>query len=174
MRRSSKTLKLTTKVLLSSSSKTNSNYKSRLCFSTSRLILKESDSSSGTKPGVTEEALKVKPEETIFGKIVRGEIECRKVHEDDVSIAFHDLTPRAPIHILIIPKKPMGKLSSATSADQNLLGHLMLQVTKIAESQGIDKTGYRVVINNGIHAQQSVHWLHIHILGGRQFTWPPG
>lgn len=111
--------------------------------------------------------------ETIFDKIIRREIPANIVYEDDLSLAFKDVNPQAPTHILVIPKKPITKVSEAESDDQSLLGHLLLTVKKVAEDAGL-KDGYRIVINNGKDGGQTVDHLHLHILGGRQMQWPPG
>jgi histidine triad (HIT) family protein len=95
------------------------------------------------------------------------------VHEDDKCLAFKDVNPQAPIHILVIPKKPIVKLAEATEDDAQLLGHLMLTARKIAADQG-HADDFRVVINNGVDAGQTVFHLHIHLLAGRLFHWPPG
>ncbi|CDN10898.1 MAG: histidine triad nucleotide-binding protein [Richelia sp.] len=111
--------------------------------------------------------------ETIFSKIIRREIPADIVYEDDLVLSFKDIQPQAPVHILVIPKKPIRKLDNAESQDHSLMGHLLLTVKRVAEQAGL-KNGYRVVINNGDDAGQTVHHLHIHILGGRQMKWPPG
>ena len=111
--------------------------------------------------------------ETIFGKIIRGEIPAEIVFEDDKCLAFKDVSPQAPAHILLIPRKLIPKLSDAVPEDKELLGHMMLVAGEIAAEMGIGDA-FRLVINNGSGAQQSVFHLHMHILGGRSFTWPPG
>ena len=112
-------------------------------------------------------------EDTIFGKIIRGEAPATIVYEDDQCMAFRDLFPAAPTHILLIPRKPIPRLCDATSEDQALLGHLMLVASKVAEQEGLgDK--YRLVVNNGADAGQTVFHLHLHIIGGRELQWPPG
>ncbi|HTT08727.1 MAG TPA: histidine triad nucleotide-binding protein [Gammaproteobacteria bacterium] len=110
---------------------------------------------------------------TIFAKIIDKEIPAKIVHEDDLCLAFHDVAPRAPMHVLIIPKKPIAKLADATAADQAVLGHMLLKAAQIAKDQGYEDA-YRLVVNNGEGAGQTVFHLHIHLLGGRPFTWPPG
>eukprot|EP01089_Gocevia_fonbrunei_P018545 TRINITY_DN6298_c0_g1_i1.p1 TRINITY_DN6298_c0_g1~~TRINITY_DN6298_c0_g1_i1.p1 ORF type:complete len:179 (-),score=25.49 TRINITY_DN6298_c0_g1_i1:62-598(-) len=130
--------------------------------------------SSGAKPGATHDILKVPTEDTIFAKIVSGEIPCKKVYEDGTTLAFHDIAPKAPVHILVIPKKPIGGISSMKQDEEGILGHMMYVAKEVAQAQGIDESGYRLVINDGEHGQQSVHWLHVHIIGGRQLAWPPG
>lgn len=111
--------------------------------------------------------------DTIFGKIIRKEIPANIVYEDDLCLAFTDISPQAPTHILIIPKKPIPQLSAATSEDHRLLGHLLLKAKDVAEQAGLTD-GYRLVINNGSEGGQTVYHLHIHILGGRSMQWPPG
>jgi histidine triad (HIT) family protein len=111
--------------------------------------------------------------ETIFSKILRQEIPADIVYEDERAIAFRDVNPQAPIHILIIPKKPIPRLSEADKTDQDLLGHLLLTVQSIARQLELSQ-GFRVVINNGKDGGQTVDHLHLHLLGGRSLQWPPG
>ncbi|XP_060871968.1 adenosine 5'-monophosphoramidase HINT1 [Metopolophium dirhodum] len=111
--------------------------------------------------------------DTIFGKIVRKEIPCNFIYEDDLCVAFHDINSQAPVHFLVIPKKPIEMLSAADSSDETLLGHLMLVASKVAKEQGLND-GFRLVVNNGKDGAQSVYHLHLHVLGGRQLGWPPG
>ena len=111
--------------------------------------------------------------ETIFSKIIRREIPADIVYEDDLSLAFRDINAQAPTHILVIPKKPIPRLSDATPQDHAVLGHLLIKVKEIAAQEGLSN-GFRVVINNGNDGGQTVDHLHIHILGGRQLAWPPG
>jgi histidine triad (HIT) family protein len=111
--------------------------------------------------------------DTIFSKIVRREIPADIVYEDDLALAFNDIHPQAPTHILLIPKKPLSGLDTASPEDQALLGHLLLTANKVAQQAGLSK-GYRVVINNGYDGGQTVYHLHLHILGDRQMKWPPG
>lgn len=111
--------------------------------------------------------------DTIFGKIIRREIPADIVYEDDLCLAFRDVAPQAPTHILVIPKKPIPRLSESSSDDHALLGHLLCKVKAIAEDVGLSN-GYRVVINNGRDGGQTVDHLHLHILGGRSMQWPPG
>lgn len=111
--------------------------------------------------------------DTIFGKIIRREIPATIVYEDDLVLAFKDVNPQAPTHILIIPKKPIAQLDAATQEDQLLLGHLLLCAKKVAAQAGLKK-GYRIVINNGDDGGQTVYHLHLHILGDRPMKWPPG
>lgn len=112
-------------------------------------------------------------QDTIFGKILRKEIPADIVYEDDLCLAFKDINPQAPIHILIIPRKPIARLSDSGSEDQDLLGHMILKANEIATTAGIGDA-FRLVVNNGANAGQSVFHLHIHILGGRPMMWPPG
>ena len=111
--------------------------------------------------------------DTIFGKIIRREIPADIVYEDDLTLAFKDVNPQAPTHILVIPKKPIPRLSESESEDAELMGHLLMTVKKVAEQANLTN-GYRVVINNGVDAGQSVDHLHLHILGDRPMKWPPG
>lgn len=111
--------------------------------------------------------------ETIFSKIIRREIPADIVYEDDLAIAFRDIHPQAPVHILIIPKKPVKSLAQAQADDLTLMGHLLLTAKQVALQAGLDK-GYRVVINTGDDGGQTVDHIHLHLLGGRQMTWPPG
>jgi len=110
---------------------------------------------------------------TLFEKIINKEIPADIIYEDDISIVIKDISPQAPTHLLIIPKKVIPKLSDATDEDQNVLGHLMLVAGKIADELGLDET-FRLVVNNGAKAGQSVFHLHIHLLSGRPLNWPPG
>lgn len=111
--------------------------------------------------------------DTIFGRIIRGEIPARIVHEDDRCLAFHDVAPQAPVHVLVIPKRPIASLADATAADADLLGHLVLVATQLARTLGLEN-GYRLVVNCGPDGGQSVDHLHVHLLGGRPLSWPPG
>jgi histidine triad (HIT) family protein len=113
------------------------------------------------------------PSDTIFSKIIRREISADIVYEDDLAIAFRDVHPQAPVHILVIPKKPIPKLTDAEPEDQALLGHLLMTVKRVAQQEKLDK-GYRVVINTGEEGGQTVYHLHLHLLGGRRLKWPPG
>jgi histidine triad (HIT) family protein len=111
--------------------------------------------------------------ETIFSKIIRREIPADIVYEDDLALAFKDVNPQAPVHILVIPKKVIPKLAAAEDNDTDLLGHLLQTVKKVAAQLGLEK-GYRVVINTGEDGGQTVYHMHLHILGGRNLSWPPG
>lgn len=110
---------------------------------------------------------------TLFEKIIDREIPGNIVYEDEVCVAFQDINPGAPMHVLLVPRKPVPRLSDAVAADQAMLGHLMLVAPRIAQQQG-HGDDFRVVINNGAGAGQSVFHIHLHILGGRPFRWPPG
>ena len=111
--------------------------------------------------------------DTIFQKIINKEINADIIYEDEKSLVFRDINPVAPTHLLIIPKKQIEKISDANEEDQNLLGHLFLVAGKIAKELGIENS-FRLVVNNGAGAQQTVFHLHIHLLADREFTWPPG
>jgi histidine triad (HIT) family protein len=111
---------------------------------------------------------------TIFKKIIEKEIPAEIVYEDDLCLAFRDISPQAPTHVLLIPKKEIASLSTADPKDHPLLGHLLLKAAEIAQQEGLVENGYRVVINTGNYGGQSVDHLHFHILGGRHLGWPPG
>jgi len=111
---------------------------------------------------------------TLFEKIIDREIPADIVYEDDVCLAFRDINPVAPVHILLIPKKPISGLAEVEGKDHPILGHLLVKASEIARTEGLEEGGYRVVINNGEGAGQTVFHLHLHLLGGRAFTWPPG
>ena len=113
-------------------------------------------------------------EETIFSKIIRKEIPAKIVYESETICAFRDVNPQAPTHILIVPKKPIRDVCAAGPEDQLLLGELLLSAARIARSLGLDQDGFRVVVNSGARAGQTVAHLHLHVLGGRDFGWPPG
>lgn len=112
-------------------------------------------------------------EDTLFSKIIRREIPADIVYEDDLCLAFRDIAPEAPTHILVIPKKAIPMLSEAKEEDKALLGHLLFAVSKIAQQEKLEN-GYRVVINTGVDGGQTVFHLHMHLLGGRALGWPPG
>lgn len=111
---------------------------------------------------------------TIFGKILRGEIPSEKVYEDERALAFKDINPAAPVHILVIPKEHIVNLLDAEESHAELLGHLMLVAAKVAREQGLEEDGFRLVANNGAGAGQTVFHLHLHVIGGRDLSWPPG
>ena len=111
--------------------------------------------------------------ETIFQKIIDKEIPADIIYEDEKSIVFKDINPVAPTHILIIPKKQIEKISDAEETDQDLLGHLLIVAGKVARQLGVENA-FRLVVNNGAGAQQTVFHLHIHLIAEREFSWPPG
>jgi histidine triad (HIT) family protein len=110
--------------------------------------------------------------DTVFGRIARGELPARIVYEDDRCLAFHDVDPKAPVHLLVIPRQPIARLSQAETGDEALLGHLLLVAARVAREVGL--ADYRLVVNDGPGAGQTVFHLHLHVLGGRPLTWPPG
>ena len=114
------------------------------------------------------------PNNTIFHKIMRGEIPAEKVYEDSMCIAIRDVNPISPTHILVIPKIDIPKLSEIQESQKGILGHLLFVCAEIAKQEEIAEDGYRVVINSGEAAGQTVFQLHMHLLGGRDFSWPPG
>ena len=111
---------------------------------------------------------------TIFQKIIAREIPAAIVYEDDQVIAFKDVNAKAPVHVLIIPKKPIERIAASKAEDEAVLGHLLVKAAEVARQLGIEKDGYRLVINNGPNAGESVPHLHCHIIGGRMLGWPPG
>jgi len=111
---------------------------------------------------------------TLFEKIVAREIPANVVYEDDLVLAFRDIKPKAPTHVLIIPKKPIPRISEATTEDKAIIGHLLLKAAEVADKLGLKQNGYRLVFNNGPDAGEAVPHLHCHILGGRKMDWPPG
>lgn len=111
---------------------------------------------------------------TIFQKILEGEIPCDKVYEDDRCLAFRDIHPQAPVHVLVIPREPIAGISRASAEHAPLLGHLLWVAAEVARAEGLDAGGYRLIVNDGPNGGQSVDHLHIHVLGGRRLGWPPG
>jgi len=111
---------------------------------------------------------------TLFEKIAARQIPAAIVYEDDLVLAFKDISPKAPAHALIVPKKPIARIADATPDDHQVLGHLLLKAAEVARQLGVEQSGYRLVINNGPAAGESVPHLHCHILGGRTLAWPPG
>jgi len=111
---------------------------------------------------------------TLFEKIIARQIPAKLAHEDDLCIAIHDISPQAPVHVLVIPKKTIPRLGAASAADQSLLGHLLLTAATLAKQLGVAESGYRIVINNGRDGGESVPHLHVHLLGQRPLGWPPG
>ena len=113
-------------------------------------------------------------EKTIFEKILAKEIPSEGVYEDDDVYAFKDIEPQAPVHVLVIPKKKVERFQQLKDSDPLAAGTFFAKVARVAEELGLEPDGYRVVVNNGKYGQQTVEYLHAHILGGRQMTWPPG
>jgi histidine triad (HIT) family protein len=111
---------------------------------------------------------------TVFAKILRGEIPSKKVYEDDLVYAFDDISPVAPIHVLVIPKQPLVNLNDANDSAEALLGRVMHVCKKVAALKGIADSGYRVVLNTNGDGGQTVYHLHAHVIGGRSLSWPPG
>jgi len=111
--------------------------------------------------------------ETVFSKIIERTIPARIEHEDDLCLAFHDVAPQAPTHVLVIPKKPIPSLADLEAADAAVVGHLVMVATQLAAKLGLEN-GYRLVVNCGRDGGQSVDHLHVHLLGGRSLGWPPG
>jgi histidine triad (HIT) family protein len=110
---------------------------------------------------------------TLFQKIADKEIPAKLIHEDGLCVAFHDIDPQAPTHVLVVPRKPVPRLAEASPEDQALLGHLLLTAGRLAREFGLAR-GFRIVINNGSDGGESVPHLHVHLLGGRSLRWPPG
>ena len=110
----------------------------------------------------------------VFCRIVRGEAQARIVHSDDDVLAFHDVNPQAPTHVLIIPRKHITSLAEASEVDTRVLGKMLQCARQLAETLGVARTGYRVILNTGVGAGQSVLHIHAHLLGGRRLRWPPG
>ncbi|HEY1476569.1 MAG TPA: histidine triad nucleotide-binding protein [Chthoniobacterales bacterium] len=111
---------------------------------------------------------------TLFEKIAAREIPAKIIEEDEDLIVFHDIKPQAPVHVLVVPKRPIPRLANATAQDEKLLGKLLLKAQEMAKSLGIAESGFRVVINSGRNGGESVPHLHVHLLGGRPLAWPPG
>lgn len=110
----------------------------------------------------------------LFCRIAAGAIPSRKLHEDATTFAFHDINPQAPVHVLIIPKKHIASVNEAVGPDEAVLGHMMTVAGRLARDLGVHQAGYRLVINTNEDAGQSVFHIHLHLLGGRGFSWPPG
>ncbi len=110
---------------------------------------------------------------TLFQKIADREIPAKLIHEDAVCVAFHDISPQAPTHVLVVPRKPIARVAEATAEDQATLGHLLLVAAELSRQLNLAK-GFRIVINNGPDGGESVPHLHVHLLGGRALSWPPG
>jgi histidine triad (HIT) family protein len=111
---------------------------------------------------------------TLFEKIIARELPSQIVYEDDQVVAFHDIRPQAPVHVLIVPRKPIPRIAEAKPDDQQVLGYLLLKAAEVAHKLGLTQSGFRLVFNNGPDAGEAVPHLHCHILGGRRMGWPPG
>lgn len=111
---------------------------------------------------------------TLFEKIIDREVSATIVYEDDLVLAFRDIKPQAPTHVLVIPKKPIPRIAEATPEDHKVLGHLLLKAAEVANQLGLTQSGFRLVFNNGPDAGEAVPHLHCHIIGGRKMSWPPG
>jgi len=110
----------------------------------------------------------------LFCRIIDRRAPAKIVYEDEQAVAIEDIHPQAPVHLLVLPRKHLSSLQEASAEDENLLGHLLTLVARLARERGLESKGYRTVLNNGTWAGQSVFHLHVHILGGRVFRWPPG
>ena len=113
-------------------------------------------------------------DKTLFEKIRDGEIPAAIVHRDERCIVIRDISPQAPLHLLVVPNKPIPRVGLASAEDEAVLGHLLLTAAEVAQKEGISETGYRLVINNGADGGEAVPHLHVHLLGGRKLDWPPG
>ncbi len=113
-------------------------------------------------------------QETVFDRILARRQPARIVHEDEDVLAFHDIRPQAPVHVLVIPKRKVRAFADLAGRPDEEVGRFFRKVAEVASRLGLDGAGYRIVLNHGRHGQQSVDYLHAHILGGRQMTWPPG
>lgn len=111
---------------------------------------------------------------TIFEKIIAREIPADILHEDELCVAFRDVAPKAPTHILVVPKKPLARIAAASEEDELLLGRLLRTAAQVARTEGLSESGFRIVINNGRDGGETVPHLHVHVLGGRPMAWPPG
>lgn len=114
------------------------------------------------------------PDKTLFEKIRDGEIPADIVYEDELCLAFRDISPQAPLHVLVVPRAALPRVGLAQSSDKLLLGHLLLTAAEVARRAGVAESGYRLVINNGPDGGEAVPHLHVHLLGGRKLEWPPG
>jgi len=113
-------------------------------------------------------------EECPFCRIVKGDLPSQKVYEGERVVAFRDIRPQAPVHVLVIPRRHVGSLLELGDADGDLAGELLLTAVRVARQEGLDRDGFRLVVNTGWRSGQTVGHLHIHVLGGRIFRWPPG
>jgi histidine triad (HIT) family protein len=116
----------------------------------------------------------IKEQNCIFCRIIDKKIPAKIIYEDDYAVAFEDVNPQAPVHTLIVPRKHVADIHSITVADREIVGHLFFVARSIASQKGLDQGGYRMVINNGRDAGQTVFHIHLHLLAGRRFSWPPG
>jgi histidine triad (HIT) family protein len=123
---------------------------------------------------LTKQSDLIMPEKTLFEKIRDREIPANIVHEDDDCLAFRDISPQAPVHILVVPKVAIARVAAAKQDDATLLGKLLIAASSVATEQGIAESGFRLVINNGRDGGETIPHLHIHLLGGRPLDWPPG
>lgn len=112
--------------------------------------------------------------ECIFCRIADGGLPADIVREDELTVAFRDLDPKAPVHVLVVPRRHIASVNEVTEADTNVMGALFVAARAVAESEGIDASGYRLVMNTGADANQTVHHVHLHVIGGRSMSWPPG
>jgi histidine triad (HIT) family protein len=113
-------------------------------------------------------------DDCLFCKVVEGKVPAKIVYQDESAVAIEDINPQSPVHLLVLPRKHLPSLKEAGAEDEALLGHLLLVAAQLARERGLESKGYRTVINNGVWAGQSVFHLHVHVLGGRAFHWPPG
>ncbi|MGY3805051.1 histidine triad nucleotide-binding protein [Pigmentibacter ruber] len=113
-------------------------------------------------------------EKTIFERILAGEIPCKPVYEDEFTLAFHDISPQAPVHVLVIPKRKIVNVATSHESDIEQMGRVLFAAKKVAEVTGINQTGYRLIMNNGEDGGQTVYYMHCHVMGGRTLAWPPG
>jgi histidine triad (HIT) family protein len=113
-------------------------------------------------------------DECLFCKVIEGKVPAKIVYQDESAMAIEDIHPQSPVHLLVLPRKHLPSLKEAGAEDGELLGHLFLVAAQLARDRGLESKGYRTVINNGVWAGQSVFHLHVHVLGGRAFHWPPG
>ena len=111
---------------------------------------------------------------TIFQKIIDGSIPADIVYETETVLAFRDINPQAPVHVLVIPKRPISSVADAQSGDELILGQVMVAAAEVARLEGLEQAGYRLIINHGDDGGQTVHHLHAHVMGGRKLSWPPG
>ena len=111
---------------------------------------------------------------TLFEKIIARELQSSIVYEDDLVVAFRDIRPQAPVHVLVVPRKPIPRMAEAKPEDRQVLGHLLLKAAEVANKLGLAQSGFRLVFNNGPDAGEAVPHLHCHVLGGRHLGWPPG